>query len=485
MLMHDPWIDGESAADAPHERIIRTSPADGSQIASIALSTPSTVDAAVAAARRSFTSGIWADLAGSERAKILNRFADLMDRDLEALARLEAIEAGKPIRAARGETGYGVELVRYAASLAWNLSGKLFTDGGKNAMGMVIHRPRGVVGLVLPWNFPIVCLLQKLPYALAAGCSVVVKPAELTTGTTLMIARLLKEAGLPDGVVNVVTGKGAVVGEALSAHAGVDMMSFTGSTAVGRRIAGNSAQKLRPATLELGGKGANIVFADADLDAAVEGAVAGFTINKGEECCAGSRILVQAPIAAEFAERVARRAAQVRIGAPLDETTDMGPLISETQMDKVLAYIGAGISDGARLLTGGKRLTESGFAQGQYVAATVFTDVHPEMSIVQEEIFGPVTAIIPFESVGDAIRIANDTTYGLANGLWTQDLNKAMEVIRALESGTIYVNTYLETMPQLPFGGLKDSGLGKENGIEGLMEFMDTKSAFIRLRTSA
>jgi betaine-aldehyde dehydrogenase len=414
----------------------------------------------------------------------LNRFADLMERDLEVLARVEAEEAGKPVRAARGEVGWGIELVRYAASLAWNLSGRLFADGGPHALGMVIHRPRGVVGLVLPWNFPIVCLLQKLPYALAAGCSVVIKPAELTSGTTLIIVRLLKEAGVPDGVVNVVTGTGGVAGEALAAHKGIDMMSFTGSTAVGRRIAGHAAAKLRPAALELGGKGANIVFADADLDAAVEGVVAGFTINKGEECCAGSRVLVEASIATNFAERLARRAEKVKVGAPLDDDTEMGPLVSDVQLRKVLGYIEAGLKDGARLLTGGRKMDETALSKGHYVAPTIFADVSPEMSIVREEIFGPVTVIVPFSTVGEAIGIANDTSYGLANGVWTSDLNKAMEVIRALESGTIYVNTFLETMPQLPFGGLKDSGIGKENGIEGLMEYMSTKSAFIRLKTA-
>lgn len=484
MLMHDPWIDGQPVNPADLERFTRVSPADGSPIASVALSTAETVDAAVGAARKSFTSGAWSNLPGSERAKVLNRFAELMERDLESLARLEAVEAGKPIRAARGETGWGIELVRYAASLAWNLSGRLFADSGPNALGMVIHRPRGVVGLVLPWNFPIVCLLQKLPYALAAGCSVIIKPAELTSGTTLIIARLLKEAGVPDGVVNVVTGAGSVAGEALAAHPGVDMMSFTGSSAVGRRIAGHSASKLRPAALELGGKGANIVFADADLDAAVEGVVAGFTINKGEECCAGSRVLVESSIAADFAERLARRAEKVKVGAPLEDDTEMGPLVSDVQLKKVLGYIEAGLKDGARLLTGGRKLGEATLSKGHYVAPTIFADVRPEMSIVREEIFGPVTVVVPFNTVGEAIAIANDTSYGLANGVWTGDLNKAMEVIRALESGTIYVNTFLETMPQLPFGGLKDSGIGKENGIEGLMEYMSTKSAFIRLKTA-
>lgn len=483
MLMHDPWIDGQPAVGAKLDRIIRNSPADGSAIASVAAGTVATVDAAVQAARRSFEGGAWADLAGSERGKVLNRFADLIERDLEALARLEAAEAGKPVRAARDETRWGAELVRYAAALAWNLSGKLFADNGPQSMGLVIHRPRGVVGMVLPWNFPIVCLLQKLPYALAAGCSVVIKPSEMTSGTALMLARLLQESGLPDGVANVVTGTGGVVGERLSTHPGVDMMSFTGSTAVGRRIAGHAAEKLRPAALELGGKGANIVFADADLDAAVEGAVAGFTINKGEECCAGSRLLVEASIADAFAERVARRAETVRIGAPLSETTEMGPLVSEVQLEKVLGYIASGRDEGARLVTGGKRLSDGDFAKGLYVAPTVFANASPDMRIVREEIFGPVTAIIPFRTTAEAISIANDTSYGLANGVWTTNLNRAMEVIRALRSGTIYVNTYLETMPQLPFGGLKDSGLGKENGIEGLMEFMDTKSAFIRLAT--
>lgn len=484
MLMHDPWINGQSVNPAGLERFTRTSPAVGFPIASVALSTAETVDAAVSAARKSFNEANWANLAGSERAKVLNRFADLMERNLWPLAELEAKEAGKPIRAARGETGWGVELVRYAASLAWNLSGKLYADGGPNALGMVIHRPRGVVGLVLPWNFPIVCLLQKLPYALAAGCSVVIKPSELTSGTTLSIARLLKEAGLPDGVVNVVTGEGSVAGEALASHSGIDMISFTGSTAIGRRIAGHAAQRLRPAALELGGKGANIVFADADLDAAVEGVVAGFTINKGEECCAGSRVLVEASIAEEFAERLAKRAEKVKIGAPLNEDTEMGPLVSEAQLEKVLGYIESGLKAGARLLTGGKKVADPALSKGHYVAPTIFTDVTPDMRIVREEIFGPVTVVVPFKTVAEAISIANDTTYGLANGLWTSDLNRAMEVIRALESGTIYVNTYLETMPQLPFGGLKESGIGKENGTEGLMEFMSTKAAFIRLKTT-
>lgn len=483
MLRHDPWISGRPQDATGLERMIRNSPATGAPLASVALSTPETVDAAVRAARASLDSGTWSGLAGSARAKVLTRFADLMERDLESLAALEAEEAGKPIRAARGEVGWGIELVRYAAALAWNLSGKLFTDAGPESMGMVLHAPRGVVGLILPWNFPIVCLLQKLPYALAAGCSVVVKPAELTSGTTLALARLLTEAGLPDGAMNVVTGKGSSVGEAMSGHAGIDMMSFTGSTAVGRRIAEHSARALRPVALELGGKGANIVFADADLDAAVEGVVAGFTINKGEECCAGSRVLVEASIAEDFAARIAARAREIHLGAPLEDSTDMGPLISEAQMARVLDYIEQGRRDGARILTGGARVTEGALAHGCFVAPTVFADIRPDMSIVTEEIFGPVTVVIPFSSTEEAIRIANDTVYGLANGLWTSDLNRAMAVIRALKSGTIYVNTFLETLPQLPFGGLKESGLGKENGIEGLMEFIETKAAFLRLKT--
>jgi betaine-aldehyde dehydrogenase len=481
MLMHDPWIDGRTVADAGWARIVRTSPSDGTQIASVAAATAETVAAAVASARIAFDARIWADMPGSARDKALSRMADLMERDLDTIARLEAVEAGKTIAGGRGETEWGIELLRYGAALAWNLSGKAFSDGGPDNLGLVLHHPRGVVGMITPWNFPIVTLMQKLPYALAAGCSVVVKPSEMTSGTTLM-ARLASEAGVPPGVFNVVTGEGSVVGEAMSTHPGIDMMSFTGSTAVGRRIARHAADRIRPVALELGGKGANIVFADADLDAAVKGAVAGFTINKGEECCAGSRLLVQESIAEDFGRRVAEAAARVRLGT--GENADMGPLISAAQMEKVLAYIQSGVDQGARLLTGGKRMTEGGLAGGNYVAPTVFVDALPGMRIVDEEIFGPVTAIIPFKDAADAICIANSTGYGLANGVWTSNLDTAMAVVRRLRGGTTYVNTYLETAPQLPFGGIKDSGLGRENGIEGLSEFLETRAAFIRLKAS-
>ncbi|AGT08892.1 aldehyde dehydrogenase family protein [Paracoccus aminophilus] len=317
-------------------------------------------------------------------------------------------------------------------------------------------------------------------WRLAAGCSVVIKPSELTSGSTLALIRLAEEAGLPAGVVNVVTGEGKTVGEAMSAHPGIDMMSFTGSTAVGRQIASRAAERIRPVTLELGGKGANIVFADADLNAAVEGAVAGFTINKGEECCAGSRLLVEESIAEEFGRRVAERAARLRLGTGEDD--EVGPLISEPQMERVLGYIASGLAEGATLPCGGARVTEGALGKGNYVAPTVFAGGRPEMRIVAEEIFGPVTTILTFKDTAEAIRIANATGYGLANGVWTSDLDRAMAVIRQLRSGTTYVNTYLETLPQLPFGGVKESGLGRENGSEGLDEFLETRAAFIKLK---
>jgi betaine-aldehyde dehydrogenase len=482
-MNHDHWIDSRPVGPKNGARIPRYSPADGRLIAAAAAGTADDVQAAVSAARAAFDTGAWTRMSGAARAATLGRLADLMARDCEALSRLEAEEAGKPIVAARMEIGVAITLTRYAASLGWGLSGRLISEAGPDKLGFVIHQPRGVAGLIVAWNYPALCLMQKLPYALAAGCSVVVKPSEFTAGTTLMIARLATDAGVPAGQINVVIGTGDVVGEAMTSHPDIDMISFTGSSAVGRRVGAKCAEHAKHCSLELGGKGANIIFADAELDAAVEATYQGFTFNKGEECCSSARILVEASIVERFTEKLVSRCGKAKIGMPLDESTDLGPMIHRQHMDRVLDYIAKGKAQGARLLTGGERVKGKGLDEGCFVPPTLFDRVSPEMAIFREEIFGPVACIMPFLTLDDAVNLANDTDYGLANGVWTVNIDKALTVMRRLRSGMVYVNTYFESLPQLPLGGMKASGTGHENGPEGLQEFLQTRSAFIKIKT--
>jgi len=482
--IHDHWINSKSVAPKDGARIARYSPADGRLIANSAAGTAQDVRQAVAVARNAFERGPWTSMSGAERGERLVRLADLMQRNLEALATVEAEEAGKPIVAARMEMGIAITLTRYAASLAWNIAGRLLTQGGPGKLGLVIQEPRGVAGLIVAWNYPVLCLMQKLPYALAAGCAVVIKPSELTAGTTLMIARMASEVGIPEGQINVVIGTGEVVGEALTSDPGVDMISFTGSSRVGKRVAAKCAAAGKHCSLELGGKGANIIFADADIDGAVEATYLGFTFNKGEECCSSARILVERTVAPIVTEKLVARCRKARIGMPLDEHTDFGPMIHAQHMARVLEYIAKAKAEGAHLITGGAQLRDGSLAGGSFLPPTLFDLVTPGMTVFREEIFGPVACIVPFDSTEEAIRLANDTEYGLANGVWTSNIDKALAVVSRLRSGMVYVNTYFETLPQLPLGGLKASGTGHENGPEGLQEFLQTRSAFIRSKTS-
>ncbi|GLQ80816.1 sorbosone dehydrogenase [Mesorhizobium huakuii] len=479
------WING--AAELPAESTVfdRSSPSTGEIVASVHLAGKTELDRAVILAKETFKKGSWKGLAASERGKILLRWADLILGELATLSRIEADEAGKTIAAARGEIEWSVELLRYAASLAWSIPGRIINHEGAEKLGLVTYEPLPVIGMILPWNFPTVTLFQKLPYALVAGCCVVIKPSELTAGTALEYARLAKHAGVPDGVLAVLPGTGEVVGQSMCVHPDIDMISFTGSTAVGRKIASLAGQSLKKVALELGGKGANIVFADAQLDAAVAGALAAFTINQGEECCAGGRLLVQDTIASEFVARLAEKAGMLKLGTPDDVDADLGPLIHQQHQRKVLDYIEKARQEGATLVTGGGAPTSVGLRNGCFVEPTIFSGVKPHMTIFKEEIFGPVLGVTTFKDVSEAIALANLTHYGLANGVWTSNLDTAMAVSSALESGFVYVNTYLETVPQLPFGGSKSSGLGRENGPDGLLEFMQAKSTFVRLRPNA
>lgn len=478
---YDHWINGAEYAPASQRHVERVSPAHGALLARFAAGNAADVDAAVATARQVHKAGTWSALSGSERAKLLGKLADLIERDADRLAVIEAEEVGKPIGYAKGEVLWSAELTRYAASLAWNIQGEAWSHLGDNKLGLVTHEARGVVGLIVPWNFPMVCLFQKLPYALAAGCPVVIKPSELTSGTALEVARLAAEAGFPAGLINVVTGTGADVGDRLTRHPDVSMISFTGSTRVGKQIAATAAEDLTRVALELGGKAANVVFADADLDAALDGVLFGVILNQGEECVAGTRLLIEASVADDFVARLIERSRRVVVGLPLDAETQVGALIHAQHLESVLNYIEIGKQEGARLVYGGERLTDNGLDKGFFVGPTIFTDARPEHRIFREEIFGPVLTVTTFDTVEQAIALANDTEYGLGNGLWTKDVDKALKLSQKLQSGTVFVNTYLETSPQLPFGGFKKSGYGRENGVDSLREFMETKSTFIKM----
>ncbi|AIL80830.1 MULTISPECIES: aldehyde dehydrogenase family protein [Acinetobacter] len=481
MREYQNWINGQSSAPSTSEYIVRTSPADGTALAKFPRSGQEDVDIAVAKAQELHLSGQWSNLAASERAKLLNKFADLIEKNSESLAKIEAEEVGKPIFYARGEILWAAELVKFAASLAWQIPGEAHTHLGENKLGLVTREARGVVGLIVPWNFPLVCLFQKLPYALAAGCPVVIKPSEFTSGTALEVAKLAKEAGLPDGLINIVCGRGSIIGDALTRHPDVKMISFTGSTGVGKTIARLAADDMTRVALELGGKAANVVFADADFDAALDGVLFGVMLNQGEECVAGTRLIIEESIADSFVEKLVERAKKLTIGHPLDENTQIGPLIHQQHFNKVLEYIEIGKKEGAKLVLDGSKPEGENLNDGYYVGPTIFTNVKRTDRIFQEEIFGPVLTVTTFNSIEEAVDLANDVEYGLGNGLWTKDIDKAINVSKQLQSGTVYVNTYLEGAAQLPFGGYKQSGYGRENGVDALLEYMEVKSTFIKL----
>jgi len=456
--------------------IERRSPSDGRLVAQYGAGAPEDIDLAVEAARSAFEEGPWPRLSGLERAGILNGLADAIRDNRDRLVRIEVEEVGKPIRFARGDIDGAAGLTRYAASLAMQMAGSTHTNIGEGKTALITREAVGAVALVTPWNFPALILSQKVPFALAAGCTVVLKPSEFTSGSAFEIAALAVEAGVPAGVFNVVSGYGATVGDHLTAHPGIDFVSFTGSTRTGRRVVENTSRNLARSSVELGGKSANIVFADADLEAAADGALTGVFFNNGECCVAGSRLFVQASVADEFIAKVVARSRKIKVGDPFEDDTDIGALIDDRHLAKVADFVRSGVEEGAELVLGGN--VAAGGA-GHFHEATIFDRVDPNMAIFREEIFGPVLSITRFDTTEDAIRLANDTAYGLANYVWSRNIDTVLTVARQLRSGWVQANTVIDGAPQLPLTGAKGSGFGYEMGQAGFEEFTRLKTLLI------
>lgn len=467
-------IDGRWSAPPGRERFDVEDPASGFVIARCVQALPDDVDLAVAVAGAAHADGRWRGLAPGDRARILHRIAELIESRLEELAVLETRDNGKPIERSRADTTMGARAFRHFSGAPARLGGTTMPMPGHHVY--TVREPVGVAALILPWNFPIMTACFKLAPALAAGCTVVVKPAEQTPLTMLRLAAICEEAGVPAGVVNVLTGDGRV-GALLSSHPGVQKVSFTGSTEVGRLVMAAAAPTTKRLTLELGGKSPNIVFEDADLDAAVATAMRAAFGHSGQMCTAGSRLLVQRSILGEMEERLAAAVRAVRVGNGLEGGISVGPLVSEEQRRQVLGYIESGRAEGAVVAVGGGVPDRPGF----FVEPTLFTNVRNDMRIAREEIFGPVAGVIAFEDDAEAISIANDTSYGLAAGVWTRDLARAHTVASALHVGTVWVNTYNVFDPALAYGGVGDSGLGRDLGDEALLGFSELKGVVIAL----
>lgn len=473
-------IDGRWTPDAG-DFTERHNPANGQLAGRYASATIDDAEAAVAGAREAFDDGRWSNMAPIERGRILLRWAELIRANKERLAQIEAAEVGKPIRIARGDIQGAIDLTEYAGTLAFEIRGEAYDRVHGVDLGVVLQEPVGVVAAIVPWNFPAIIYSQKVPFALAAGCTVVVKPAELTSGTALEMSALALEAGVPANVVNVITGKGSVIGQYLAAHKDIDFLSFTGSTEVSHQIAATASKTHKHLSFELGGKGATIVFDDANLDDAVDGVLFGVYYNQGETCIAGTRLLVQDTIADEFVERLARRAESLRVGDIFDERTDIGAMISESHMETVLSYIASGTESGATLVTGGERVVVESAEDGLFVAPTILDHVGPDLKVFQEEIFGPVLVTARFSTDAEAIELANNSVYGLANGVWTKNIDRAIQMGRALRSGTVWINTANDGSPQLPFGGYKESGNAREKGRRGLEEYLVSKTFHVHV----
>ena len=475
------FIEGRDVPAANGETLTVTSPIDGSELTSIANGGANDVDAAVASARSSFDRGLWSRAAPTERKKVMHRIADIIEKHALELAVLGVRDNGTEISMAlKAEPGSAAGTFRYYAEAIDKVYGEI-APTADNVLGLVHREPIGVVAAIVPWNFPMMIGAWKIAPALAAGNSVIVKPAEIASLSLLRLAELCHEAGLPEGVLNVVTGKGSVAGEALALHMDVDVMAFTGSGATGRRLLEYSARSnLKRCYLELGGKSPNVVFADApDLDQAAKVSAFGIFRNSGQVCVAGSRLLVEKSIHGAFVDKVVEIASSMKVGDPLSLATQAGAVASETQLEQDLHHVRTAVEEGAQLRCGGSRILEE--TGGSYMAPTVFDRVNAKMKVAREEVFGPVLAVMPFEDEAEAVRLANGTDYGLASAVWTSDLSRAHRMIRAIKAGVVHVNTYGGADGTVPLGGHKQSGNGHDKSLHALDKFTDLKTAWIQL----
>jgi len=473
LLINNRWVPSESG-----KTFATVNPSTGEEICQIAEADAADVDKAVNAARRAFEHGAWRKIPASERGRLLHRLADLIEKNADELAALESLDNGKPVSIAKAvDVAATVGCFRYFAGWSDKVHGKTIPVDG-DFFCYTRHEPVGVVGQIIPWNFPMLMLAWKLAPALATGNTVVMKPAEQTPLSALRIGELIVEAGFPEGVVNLLPGFGPTAGAAIAHHMDVDKVAFTGSTEVGRLIMEAAAKSnLKRITLELGGKSPNIVFADTDLDEAVEGAHFGLFFNHGQCCCAGSRVFVEEKIYDQFVEKSGARARKTTVGDPFDPKTEQGPQVDQTQFDKVMGYIESGRDEGAKLVCGGDRVGDRGY----FIQPTVFADVQDEMKIAREEIFGPVMSIIPFKSAEEVVDRANRTTYGLAAAVWTRDIKKAHAIANSVRAGTVWVNCYNVLDTRAPFGGFKQSGIGRELGEYGLQQYTEVKTVTVKL----
>ena len=474
LLINGEWIEGS-------RKFATINPATEEVLADIVESSPAGVDRAVQAARHAFEdrNGPWRKLSASERGRLLWKLADLVEKNIDELAELETLDNGKPIFESRYvDMPMVVDVLRYYAGLSTKIHGET-VNTFETAFTYTVREPVGVVGLIVPWNFPLLLASWKLGPALACGNTVILKPAEQTPLTTLRLGELAIEAEFPAGVINILTG-GPATGKAIVAHPGIDKIAFTGSTAVGKEIMRGAADSLKRITLELGGKSPNIVFSDADIDAAVKGAINGIFYGKGEVCNAGSRLFLESKLKDEFIEKLAARASKMRPADPLDPKTRLGAIVSQEQMKTVLGYIEAGKSEGAKVVAGGNRASVDG-GKGFFIEPTIFGDVKNDMKIAQEEIFGPVLSVLTFDDVDEVIDRANSNPYGLAAAVWTRDVKKAHTVSRRLKAGTVWINTYGLMDAALPFGGYKSSGFGRELGAHAMEHYTEIKTVWLNM----
>ncbi|WP_315769685.1 MULTISPECIES: aldehyde dehydrogenase family protein [unclassified Bradyrhizobium] len=475
MLIDGQWIDAASG-----KRFETRNPATGELLATVAEGDAEDINRAVAAARRAFE-GPWSKVRPYERQMLLLKLADLVEKHFDELSALDTVDMGAPLSRTRAYRGRALGMLRYYAGQATAIHGETIENSLPGEIfSYTLKEPVGVVGAIIPWNGPLTATIWKIGPAIATGCTVVLKPAEEAPLTSLRLAELCLEAGIPAGVVNVVPGYGETAGAALASHPDVDKVAFTGSHVTGQSIIRASAGNLKRVSLELGGKSPDIVFADADLDAAVPGAAMAVFANSGQICSAGTRLFVESKVYDEFVGRVAEYGRQLKVGNGLDPNVQVGPLVSQQQYDRVSDYLAIGQKEGARALAGGGRLTEGALAKGYFVQPTVFANVADSMRIAQEEIFGPVISAIRFEDMDDLIKRANATMFGLGSGVWTSNVSKAHQVAKALRAGSVWVNCYQAMDPAVPFGGYKMSGYGRESGKQHVEEYLNVKAVWVK-----